>query len=70
MTVNDFIKTNDLPEVRKLGKIKGTTYYIEKDLPDEDIGIPLVIQEKSGLFAICISDDALWAISVFGGNES
>ena len=70
MTLKDFIETNNLPDVKRLGRIKGTTFYIEKNIPDEETGIPLVIQEKSGSYSVCISDNALWAISVFGDNEN
>ena len=31
MAINDFIKANDLPDVKRLGKIKGITYYIDKN---------------------------------------
>lgn len=69
MTINDFIKMNNFPEVIKLGKIKNTTYYIEKNLSDEETGIPFIIQEIDKRFKVCTSDEALNVISIFGGDE-
>lgn len=69
MTIEEFISDNNFLEVEKFGKIKGTTYYIEKDLSDEEIGIPFIVKENSGKFSVCDSDEALEAISIFG-NEN
>lgn len=67
MELKEYIKINDFPNVRKLGKINGTTYYIEKNIPDnEDIGIPFVICEKSGNFSVCTSDEVLRIINILG----
>lgn len=71
MTLEEYIKTNDFPNVRKLGKINGITYYIEKNIPDnEDIGIPFIIREKSGNFSVCTSDEVLRIINIFGDEAS
>lgn len=67
MTVEEYIEANGFPDVKKLGKIKGTTYYIEADISDEDTGIPFAIGEHNDRFFICTSDEVLQIISAFGG---
>jgi len=65
MTLEEYIKVNNFPKVRKLGKIKGVTYYIENNITDnEDVGIPFVIQEIGDKFSVCTSDESLYAIDI------
>lgn len=69
MTLKEFIDSNGFPEVKKFGKVNGITYYIEKDLSDDmEMGVPFIVQEESGNFSVCTSDESLTVISMFGDD--
>lgn len=47
MTINEYVKEIDFPEMELLGEMKNFRYYIQKeDSPEEDLGIPLMIEEN------------------------
>ena len=66
MTLQDFIRQNNLPEVKKIGTLHGITYYIQKEIPDDvALGIPLIIKSSGMNYLICTSDECLEVIRIF-----
>lgn len=66
MTIQEFTKQNNLPELKKIGIIKGTTYYIKKDIPNDiEEGVPLMVKSVGFGFEICTSDEALEIMGIF-----
>lgn len=66
MTVDEFIKDNDLPKMKKVGKLNGWTYYIDDTLKDdEEVGVPMMIKEKNNNVQICDADEVLEMIAIF-----
>lgn len=67
MTIDEYVKEKDLPEMKVLGELKNFRYYIEKHLTDEEVGIPMIIEENkiNRTFKICDSNQALAAMGLF-----
>ena len=68
MTINEFIKENDFPEMKVLGEMNYYKYYIEKyPLIGQDVGIPFIIVEnkKKNTFEICDAHASLSAMALF-----
>ena len=66
MTLNNFIKENDFPEVKKVGTLNKIAYYIQKNTKkNQDIGIPFAIKEQNGIFSVCNSDETLKILAIF-----
>lgn len=68
MSIDEYIKENDLPAVKPLGEMKNFKYYIESELnSDEDTGVPIVIQESksSGAFTVCNADQVASLMKYF-----
>lgn len=69
MTVKEYLKSIDYSvSVKVLGELKNFRYYIQDDLPDnEDIGIPLVVEENKvkHTFEICDADRTFKVIKLF-----
>lgn len=68
MTIDEYIKENNLPKMKVLGEMKNLKYYIEKNIPPEmQIGFPMVIVEnkKSDSFEICNTGQAIKLIAYF-----
>lgn len=61
MTIKEYTEKNNLPEMKLLGEMKYFRYYIEKNLSDEETGIPMVITEHKtdNSFEINNADTAL-----------
>lgn len=70
MAIDQFIKDNDYPEVKKLGKLNGWTYYIDKTLKDnEEVGVPMMLKEKGSIIQACDADESLQMIEMFYSEE-
>lgn len=68
MTIDEFTKKNDLPEMELFGEMKNFRYWIKKDRSDDnEEGIPMIILENKikNTFDICNSDAALAAMALF-----
>ena len=69
MTLEEYLKSIDYEvSMKLLGKMKNHQYYIQDDLPnDEDIGLPLVIEENiiKHTFKVCDSDQATALMKYF-----
>ena len=68
MTIDEFVKENDLPEVKVFGQMKNFTYYIDNTLkPDEKVGIPTIIEYNkiTREFTVVDSNQALDLMGYF-----
>lgn len=67
MTIDEYTKSINFPKMKILGEIKNFKYYIQKDVPDRDEGVPIVIIEnkKKNTFDVCDADLALSAVALF-----
>lgn len=67
MTIEQYCEKHNLPEMRLLGEMKYFKYYMEKNLLDEDNGIPMIIEESKADhgFNVCDSDQAMNVMRYF-----
>ena len=68
MTINEFCKTINFPEMKIYGKMNGFIWYIEKNPSKGATGVPIMIREivKSNKFEILNSDQTFAALDLFG----
>lgn len=74
MTIEEFVKSIDFPEMKLLGTMKNFRYYIRdipKDELDNEIGEPIVIEENlvSNTFKVCDSKQTFAIIEYFSKEE-
>ena len=74
MTIDEFVKSIDFPEMKLLGTMKNFRYYIRdipKDELDNEIGEPIVIEENlvSNTFKVCDSKQTFAIIKYFSKEE-
>lgn len=70
MTIDQFIKDNNYPQVKKLGKLNGWTYYIDATLAkEEEVGVPMMLKEKGSVVLACDADESLQAIGIFCSED-
>lgn len=68
MTIDQFVKDNNLPEMKLLGEMANFKYYIKKNIPDNiEEGPPMVIVENksTNTFSICDVKQGMKAIAYF-----
>ena len=68
MTIDQFIKDNNLPEMKLLGEMTNFKYYIKKNIPDDiEEGPPMVISENKNTneFLVCSIKQGMKAIAHF-----
>lgn len=74
MTLDEYIKEMDLPEMELMGKMKNFKYYIEivptEEMNDE-VGEPIVIEENliTHTFKVCHSDQKFALMKYFAHKE-
>ena len=70
MTIDQFIKDNNFPKVKKLGKLNGWTYYIDATpVKEEEVGVPMMLKEKGSVILVCDADESLQAIGMFYSED-
>lgn len=70
MTIDQFIKDNNLPKMKKAGKLNGWTYYIDATLAkEEEVGVPMMLKEKGPIIQVCDADESLQAIGMFYSED-
>lgn len=70
MTIDQFVKDNNYPQVKKLGKLNGWTYYIDATLvKEEEVGVPMMLKEKGSVVLACDADESLYAVKIFCSED-
>ena len=72
MTIDEYTKKHNLPEMRVMGETEDYRYYIKKNVSSTmQLGIPMVVAEdkKADFFSICNANEALDLISYFSMNK-